>query len=231
MARLSVIIPALREAANIAKAIACAQQLGSPALPVVDVIVVDGGSDDGTPELARQAGATVIASPPGRGGQQNRGAQAAAGDVFLFLHADNRLAAAAGEQMAAALADPAVQAGVFWQRIDEPGWGYRLIEYGNALRARWLGTPFGDQGLFVRREAFESCGGFPNVPLLEDVYLARRLRRLGRFALLPGPLQVSGRRWRRRGIVRQTLRNWLILLLAALGVSPQRLTRLYPVDR
>lgn len=224
--QLSVIIPALNEAATIQRAVASAQALGA-----LDVIVVDGGSGDDTAPLARQAGATVEVSAQGRAVQQNHGANQARGGVLLFLHADNWLPPEAAAQLAAALADQRVVCGAFRQQIEADGFAFRCLEWGNAWRARWLGLPYGDQAIFVRRADFEACGGFPATPILEEVYLMRRLRGRGRLALLPGPLYVSARRWRRRGIARQTLRNWRILLMAALGASPQRLARLYPADR
>ena len=220
--RVSVIIPALNEAANIAAAIDGAWQAGAH-----EVIVVDGGSADGTLEIATRQKCLALSSVRGRAVQQNVGARRASGDVLLFLHADTWLAAGGVGQIVEAMQPARVVAGAFRQRIDAAGVLYRLLERGNALRARW-GRPYGDQGIFVRREVFERVGGFPEVRLLEDVLFVRQLRRLGRLALLPGPLHVSARRWRRHGVVRQTLRNWRILAAAKLGVSPDQLAGLYP---
>jgi len=122
---------------------------------------------------------------------------------------------------------PSVAAGAFQQRIEAAARGYRWLEWGNSLRAKW-GRPLGDQGIFVRRDLFWRCGGFPPVRLLEDVLLMRQLRRFCRPLLLPGPLHVSPRRWQRYGPIRQTARNWLLLAAAGLGVSPDRLSGYYP---
>jgi rSAM/selenodomain-associated transferase 2 len=216
-----VIIPALNEAANIAAAIDRAWKAGAH-----EVIVVDGGSADGTLESAAAHNCLALSSARGRGVQQNTGARRAIGEVLLFLHADTWLAPGSAGQAITALHDDGVVAGAFRQRIEAAGVLYRLLERGNALRAR-CGRPYGDQGIFVRRDAFEQVGSFPEVPLLEDVLLTRQLRRLGRIVLLPGPLYVSARRWRRNGVLRQTLRNWRILAAAKRGVRPERLAGLY----
>ncbi|HAB10957.1 MAG TPA: glycosyl transferase family 2, partial [Planctomycetaceae bacterium] len=142
-------------------------------------------------------------------------------------HADCRLPADAAVQAEQILADPQVVGGAFRQRIDADGWLYRLLEKGNAWRARCRQVPYGDQGLFVRRECFEAVGGFPVVPLMDDVMLARALRRLGRLEFLEGPLVVNARRWEKQGVVRQTLRNWFLLAAWRCGVSLDRLAGFY----
>lgn len=220
---VSVIIPTLNEAALIGHTLQRTWAAGAE-----EVIVVDGGSHDGTPELALQAGCVPLRSPPGRAEQQNAGARRARGEVLLFLHADTWLAADGVCQIKAALADPAVLGGAFRQRIEASRWAFRLLEWGNARRVLWFGLPYGDQGIFLRRDLFERLGGFPSVPLLEDLLLMRRFRHYGRPVLLPGPLHVSPRRWLRYGVVRQTLRSWSLLAAYALGVSPGRLARFYP---
>jgi rSAM/selenodomain-associated transferase 2 len=219
---VSIIIPALHEAANIAAAVERAWATGP-----LEVLVVDGGSHDRTAALACEAGAAVIESPPGRARQQNAGARQAAGDVLLFLHADTWLAPAGLAQIAGALADPQVVCGAFRQRIEAEGRLFRWLERGNAWRARRRGLLYGDQGIFVRRLVFEELGGFPEVRLMEDVMLMQRLRRRTRPVLLPGPLHVSARRWRRHGVLRQTIRNWLLLSAARLGVHPDKLAEFY----
>lgn len=221
--QLSIVIPTWNEAENLARAVQSAWRGGAD-----EVIVVDGGSDDGTPAVAASLRCTLLTAPRGRAGQQNAGAAAARGDVLLFLHADNWLAADdIKQQLAAALADSRCLHGAFRQRIDAPGMSYRLLEWGNAARVRWLRLPYGDQAIFLRRDAFEQAGGFPSVPILEDLILMQRLRRIARPALLPGPLGVSARRWQRRGILRQTLRNWWLVARHALGASPDSLAQHY----
>jgi len=219
---LLIIIPAINESDRIQRAITSAWDVGAQ-----EVFVVDGGSQDDTIRLSEQAGALVVQAPRGRALQQNRGAEVARGDVLLFLHADNWLDPAAGEQLRTAIANPTVRCGAFRQQIDAPDQIFRWLEWGNSLRAGRLGMPYGDQGIFVRRDLFASVGGFPPIPLMEDVELMRRLRRISRPVLLPGPLHVDARRWQRQGVLRQTTRNWLLLAAYRLGVPPARLARAY----
>lgn len=222
MPKTSIIIPALNEAARIAEAVRRARETGP-----YEVIVVDGGSGDETAALARQAGANVLITVPGRAVQQNIGARHATGDVLLFLHADTWLPPHAVRQIESALADAAVGCGAFRQQIEAEGLAYRLLERGNAWRVKRRGMAYGDQGIFVRRALFDELGGFPEVRLMEDLLLMKRLRRRSRPELLPGPLHISARRWQRHGVVRQTARNWLLLAAARFGVSPDRLAQFY----
>ena len=219
--RVSVIIPVLNEAEQIADVIARTRQIGA-----CEIIVVDGGSTDGTVPAARGAD-QVLSSPRGRAWQQNAGAAAAAGEVLLFLHADCRLPVGAFDAIAVVLQDPRCVGGCFRQAIKATGFGYRLLESGNAWRVRLSGWAYGDQGLFVRREVFEALGGFPDVPLMEDLYFMKRLKRRGRLSLLPVRLQVSARRWLRQGIIRQTLRNWWLIIRAHCGVPLEKLAAEY----
>ncbi len=219
---ISIVIPALNEAAGIAEAIDRAWETGPD-----EVIVVDGHSGDETFRVAQARRCRAMLGPRGRASQQNVGAAEAKGDVLLFLHADNWLDPGGVEQIRAALADPVVPAGAFRQRIDAPGGFYRALERGNAFRAARLGRPFGDQGIFVRRALFQQLGGFPELALMEDVFLMKQLRQHGRPVLLKGPIHVSARRWRKNGVVRQTLKNWTLLGAARLGISPNILARWY----
>ena len=222
---ISVIIPTLNEAANIADLIGQTRGIGD-----CEIIVVDGGSTDGTCGQAIMAD-RVLNSPPGRARQQNFGAENCRGDVLLFLHADCRLPSTALDSIRAALADERVVGGCFEQHLDSPGLRYRWIERGNAWRVRLFKLAYGDQAIFVRLAVFESVGRFPELRLMEDVFLMKRLRRAGRFVLLPDRLTVSTRRWKRHGVIRQTLRNWLLLTLALCGVPPNRLARFYANTR
>ena len=222
---LSVIIPTLNESPQIAETVACTRALGA-----CEIIVVDGGSTDDT--RARAAGADrVLVTERGRALQMNAGAAAASGDVLLFLHADCRPEPGAFAAVAAALDDPRTVGGCFRQAIEAGGWRYRLMERGNALRVRLLGWAYGDQGIFVRRQVFHELGGFPRVPLMEDLLFMKRLKRRGRIRLLDARLHVSARRWQRSGVVRQTLRNWTLIAALHAGVSPDRLARFYPAVR
>lgn len=220
--KISVVIPALNEQDQLADCVASAW-----AARCDELIVGDGGSSDRTVEIARAAGCRVVKTGAGRARQQNAAARESLGEILLFLHADNRLDPTAGEQIRCALADPHTVCAAFRQRIDAAGWLFRALEFGNAWRARWRGLPYGDQGITVRRETFWALGGFPDEPLLEDLLLMRKLRRISWPKLLPGPLQVSARRWQRHGVVTQTLRNWSLLAAHRLGVSPTRLARSY----
>jgi rSAM/selenodomain-associated transferase 2 len=221
--KLSVIIPALNEAANIRRAVESARQAGAS-----EVLVADGGSEDETPRIAAGLDCLLIRSPRGRALQQNLAAKSAGGDALLFLHADCALAGDVAAQVARVLADPQVTHGALRQRIEAPGFAFRCLERGNAARVRWLGLPYGDQAIFVRRDTFEQRGGFPEVPLLEDLILMQRLRQQAWPVLIAGPVLVGPRRWQSRGIVRQTLRNWRILLSYSCGTSPERLAAGYP---
>jgi rSAM/selenodomain-associated transferase 2 len=218
----SVVIPALNEAASIRRAARSAWEAGA-----LEVIVADGGSDDETANLAAKENCRVVRAPRGRARQQNAGAAIATGDVLLFLHADSALGPQVGAQLANAFSHSRVLSSALQQRIEARGLAYRLLERGNAERVRWLGLPYGDQAICVRRSVFEELAGFPDVPLLEDLLMMRQLRRRSWPVLLPGPVFVSPRRWQRHGLVRQTLRNWGILARYACGISPDRLAELY----
>lgn len=221
-ADITVVIPAIDEEAAIGEAVRSAKQAGAG-----EVIVVDGGSSDRTMEVARQSGASkLVRSIRGRGIQMNSGALLVDPNqlVVLFLHADNRLGESCLQQICQ---HPQAMWGAFRQQIDSSAWIYRWIEWGNSLRVRIRRVPFGDQGIFVLKEVFDRVGGFEEIALMEDVSLSHKLRRLSPPLLLNGPIMVSSRRWRRRGPVRQTLRNWMIQIAYALGTPPERLKKWY----
>ncbi len=223
---ISVVIPTLNEAAALPRTLESLHRDG-PA----EIIVADGGSTDETIEIAEPF-ARVIRAPRGRAVQQNLGAAAATGDILFFLHADCCPAAGWQGPMRAAAAAPRFVAGCLRMRIDSDWPLYRLIERGGDLRARWLGLPYGDQGIFIRRDTFLSLGGFPPVAFMEDLLFMQQARRHGRVEVLRHPIHISPRRWERTGIIRQTARNWVLTLLAVWGgVHPDRLTRFYPTVR
>ncbi len=223
---ISVIIPTLNEARLLSSSIDDAWRSGAN-----EVIVVDGGSCDASPQIAQNKSGKLLETTAGRGHQLNVGAAAATGDVLLFLHADNSLVEDGCDQIRAALTDDRTVWGAFWQTIDSPRWIYRAIEAGNACRGRFLAMPYGDQGIFVRRPVFEQCGGFDELPLMEDFHFSRKLRRQFRFRLLRGPLTVSARRWQSNGPVRQTLKNWSIVVAAVTGTPTSVLARRYGLNR
>lgn len=220
--KVSVIIPALNEASSIARAARSAWKAGAD-----EVIVVDGGSVDETLSIAKTEGCEVVVSAPGRAIQQNAGALRATGGVLLFLHADNHLNPRAIEQARNLLADSNAKCGAYRQQIDARGFAYRLLERGNAWRVCWRGLPYGDQAIFMRREFFESLGGFPEVRLMEDLLLMKKAKQVAWPRLLDGPVYVDARRWQRHGVIRQTLRNWTLLAAHRLGSSPDKLASYY----
>jgi rSAM/selenodomain-associated transferase 2 len=222
---VSVIIPTLNEEGCIAQTVR-ELRMQKPH----EIIVSDGGSTDGT--LRAAAGSDCfVESQRGRALQMNNGARRATGDVLLFLHADCRLEAGALSAAEACIRRGRCVAGCFTMRVDAPGALFRLIDFAAGVRVRSTGLIYGDQGLFLRRDLFEQLGGFPRVPILEDVHFSRTLRARGRAAITCKRIWVSPRRWRRTGIVRQTIRNWTILGLAAAGALPDRLASWYPEIR
>jgi rSAM/selenodomain-associated transferase 2 len=215
---LSVIIPARDEqdyiGPTLERVMAC---------PVHEVIVVDGGSSDQTAQIARSHGASVITAVPGRGGQQHAGALAATGDTLLFLHADTLLPNRYDRLLGRVLAREGVAAGAFGLKIDALGKSYRFIERTVDWRSHLWQMPYGDQGLFMRADAYHQAGGFGDSTVMEDYALVQRLRKLGRVAISPAPVLTSARRWRHYGIWRMTLINQLTLAAYHLGASPARI--------
>lgn len=189
---------------------------------------MDGGSTDATAAAAaRSPRVCLLAGPRGRARQMNAGARAAGGDVLLFLHADTLLPDGALAAVEAAVGDPGVVAGRFDIRFDNPRPVFRMIAWFMNQRSRWSGISTGDQAIFVRRQVFEALGGYPDMPLMEDVELCRRLKRRGRLAALPLRVTTSARKWEREGAVRTILLMWTLRLLYMAGVPPARLHRWY----
>lgn len=213
---ISIIVPVLNEAKILAAALGeLLEQEGR-----FEVIVVDGGSTDGSHEVAQQAaGARCILSGKGRGTQMNAGAVAARGELFLFLHVDTRLPPGAIQALQTA-ADAGLQAGAFRHSFADADWRLRLISSGHNLQCRLTRIYYGDHAIFVRRDVFERVRGFPEVPLLEDVIFCQRLRSVVRATLLPQVVTTDARRFRQRGVWRTTGRALLILARHALGLTP-----------
>jgi len=225
-AALSVVVPTLDEGEALPATLAAARQPG-----VCEVIVVDGGSRDGTLAVAGPLADRVLRAPRGRAQQMNAGAAAARGDVLLFLHADTRLPAGYAQAVAGALADPAVIGGRFDVRLDAAGLAYRALGRLISLRSRLTRVATGDQAIFVRRAVFERLGGYPLVPLMEDVALSRAMKRAGRVACLNETVTTSARRWQRHGVARTVLVMWALRAAYYVGVPPARLARIYPDAR
>jgi rSAM/selenodomain-associated transferase 2 len=216
-----IVMPALNEAESLRRTLPAALAAAD------EVVVSDGGSTDGTPEVARALGARVVSGPAGRGGQLTRGADASdAADILLFLHADTILPPQGSLAVREAIAGGAV-GGAFRVRFDTDRpllrLGARLINW----RTRLTGLPLGDQAQFVRRDIFRRMEGYRDWPILEDLDFALRLKREGRTALLEGCVTTAARRFVEQGMARTVATNWLIWLLFLLGVPPRRLARLY----
>jgi uncharacterized protein len=227
-ANISIVIPALNEAATIAKTLANIHPL-----PNVEVIIVDGGSIDDTVKIAQELGIQVIASSKGRAHQMNVGAAAATGEILLFLHADTILPLGF-EQMVRSTLQPSLEeelpvpiAGAFTLQIDDPMPSLRSIEKLVAWRSKWRQMPYGDQAIFLTAETFRSIGGFVEMPIMEDFELIKRLQRLGRIEILTAPVITSARRWLQRGVWQTTLINQAIIIGYSIGISPDRLSTWY----
>jgi rSAM/selenodomain-associated transferase 2 len=219
---LSIVIPTLNEAATI-----CATLASIPKSTDLEVIVVDGGSQDATVELARSSGARVLASSRGRARQMNAGAQAAAGELLLFLHADTQLPEGFEASIHQALAQHGTVAGAFRLRLDAPLRGLRLVERLANWRSEHLQLPYGDQGLFLKAELFRALGGFADISIMEDFELMQRLRHRGRVVTLPLAVVSSARRWKNLGIWKTTLINQAVIVAYCWGVDPSRIAGWY----
>lgn len=217
---VSVIIPVLNEAEQIAHRVRELLSEGSE-----EVIVVDGGSQDESVREAESAGARVLSSDPGRGVQMNTGARAARYPALLFLHADTRLGNRWRQELFSSLSDSRTVGGAFRFQLDGRGWRYRLSEWMVALRCRLLRRPYGDQGLFCRSETFLRLGGYPEVALMEDFLFVKALRRQGRLRLLKTPAISSPRNWERAGFWRVFWTHQLVLAGYYLGIPLNRLAR------
>lgn len=224
MPHLSIIIPVLDEGVGVAETLAALSPVRTRG---AEIIVVDGGSRDRTVEAARPLADLVITAPRGRGSQMNAGAAAAHGDVLLFLHADTRLPPDADRLALGALA----QSNRAWGRFDVTIAGRSpLLGIVAAMmnwRSRLTGIATGDQAMFMTRAAFARAGGFPDIPLMEDIVLSRRLKAIGPPACLAARVTTSGRRWDRDGVVRTIFMMWRLRLAFFLGAEPSRLARQY----
>jgi rSAM/selenodomain-associated transferase 2 len=220
---LSIIMPVLDEAAGIEAAL---RALSPYRARGVELIVVDGGSQDGTSELARPLADRVLTATRGRAVQMNAGASVAQGDVLLFLHADTQLPTDA-DRLAL---DGLSRSGRVWGRFDvriDGGCLLRVVAFAMNWRSRLTGIATGDQAMFVTRTAFDAVGGFPPIALMEDLALSARLKRRGPPLALRARVTTSPRRWRQHGTLRTIAKMWRLRLGFFLGADPEKLARQY----
>ncbi len=221
--KLSIVMPVLDEAAGIEAALAA---LAPYRRRGVEVIVVDGGSRDGTPNLARLLADRVLTAPRGRAAQMNAGAGEAHGNILLFLHADTRLPNDADRLVTDGLS----RSGRAWGRFDvhiDGGGLLGLVSTMMNWRSRITGVATGDQAMFVTRAAFDAVGRFPEIALMEDVALSARLKRIGKPSALRARVTTSGRRWRKHGTLRTMFLMWRLRLRFFFGADPAKLARAY----
>jgi len=220
---LSIVIPVLNEAAEIVSQLEALQALRRQG---AELLLVDGGSDDNTTELSRPLVDQVIAAARGRATQMNVGARSASGDALLFLHADTRLPACAHDRIRAALDAGAVW-GRFDIRIDSRHLMLRLVAQMMNWRSRLTGVATGDQAIFVRRSTFVRIGGFADLPLMEDIALSARLKRIAAPACLREYVVTSGRRWEKHGVMRTIFLMWRLRAAYFFGAPPDELATRY----
>jgi len=223
---VSLIIPVLNEAENINKLLQHVRELDADGS--AEFIVVDGDPEGSTIKEVKDEVARTAVSEKGRARQMNRGAALATGEILLFLHADTFLPSNAFALIQAAMNNQGFVGGAFELGFDTPRRIFRITETYVFLRTRLTRVPFGDQAIFIRRDFFEKIGGYRELPVMEDVDMMKRIRKRGdRIRIIPAKVLTSARRWEREGIMYCMLRNWMLQLQYALGVSPERLARWY----
>lgn len=227
-AHFNIIVPVLNERASLPGTLSALQPFRAAG---AELVVVDGGSTDGSLEIAQHQADLCVVSPPGRALQMNRGAAACSGDLLLFLHADTRLPATALDDIEHGLARSGRAWGRFDIRLSGNRWPLRIVEWMMNRRSKWSGIATGDQVMFVQRAAFERVGGFPHQALMEDLVLSKRLKRLSRPLCLPGPVISSSRRWDEHGALRTILLMWRLRLAWFLGADADALARRYRAAR
>ncbi|TDX48357.1 TIGR04283 family arsenosugar biosynthesis glycosyltransferase [Orenia marismortui] len=223
MSLVSVVIPVLNEESTIIETLEHVQSLSGNK----EIIVVDGGSEDNTYNLAQNFTAKVCQTTKGRGHQMNVGAELAEGDVILFLHSDSRLEEGAILAIQDAIEDQKIIGGNFSLKIDDNSWALGFISWTSNLRAKYLKLAFGDQGIFVRRKVFSDLGGYPEIELMEDWEFSKKMSKRGKLAYLPNKIYTSARRWHKFGIWKTIFLMHKIKLLYILGVSPAKLNQIY----
>lgn len=221
-AKISIIIPVLNEAENLESVIN-----GIPKTENIEMIIVDGGSQDKTVEIAQGLGVKVIVTQRGRSLQMNAGAKIATGEILLFLHGDTQLPTEFEKDVRKIWVNSNIIAGAFQLKIDDFNRSLRIIEKTVFWRSKYLQMPYGDQAIFVKASTFWEVGGFPEQPIMEDFELIRRLNRLGKIEILSSSVITSGRRWQRLGVFKTTLINQFVVIGYYLGISPVKLSQWY----
>ena len=220
---VSCIIPTLNEAKYLPD---CLSALSKQSIPL-EIIVCDGDSDDETADIVGNfASVQFISAPRGRASQMNVGAQHAEGEILWFLHADTIVPKDAAESLRDLISSRDAIAGAFQFKLSADGILYRIIERGVKLRTRLFKVPYGDQGVFVRKEVFSKLGGYPSVPVMEDLYFWRKLKKTGEVAFCEQSLSSSARRWQEQGVVKTTAVHWLMVILDWCGASSSYLASL-----
>lgn len=221
---ISVVIPTYNEEGIVGKCISAVREEKANC----EIIVADGGSSDGTAEeVASFQDVLMVESRKGRGPQLNAGAAAARGEILLFLHADTVLEKGWSSDILSTCGEDGAVGGAFTLKIDCRGRRYRLTEQWVRLRCRLFSIPYGDQGIFLRSDVFEKLGGYSEIPIMEDVEIIGRMKRLGRIVILRKNAYASARKWIREGWFRTSVRNQFIMLMYRFGVTPHYLARIY----
>jgi len=221
--KISIIIPVLNEEKELRRTLTSLLVTKNE-----ELIIVDGGSKDRTVDIAKEFTSNVYQTVRGRAHQMNYGAREAAGDLLLFFHSDCVLPRNAYKLIRETLSDGSVSAGAFDLSIDHDSFCYRIIEKGANIRSRVTSIPYGDQGLFLSKDLFVQIGGYPDIPIMEDIAIAKELRQAGRIRFLKEKVKTSPRRWIAEGPVFTTMRDWMIALLyGTFNVPPDKLSNFY----